>query len=283
MAVKNYKREQGGKLEIGRELYTKRFALTVDRARCKGCQLCKLVCPKDAISRRPQEDLDGKARPPLVDIDPAKCDFEGICSASCPFAAITITVDGSETLPAVEYDAFPTLTRDITVDAANCEDGCTLCEEKCPLGLIKVDPEAKTVDIQKECCSGCQTCWAECPEEVISVEKFIEGSIDIDTSRCPEGCKRCADVCPVHAIEYEDGEVFANDYHCIYCGTCMEVCPEEGAIKVERTAIRHSKIESGAWNKGLEKLTSAAGLQRELAAESAAKALAEHQTREVEA
>jgi 4Fe-4S ferredoxin len=151
--------------------------------------------------------------------------------------------------------------------------------------VLSVNTEKGEVAVKTELCAGCTACWQECPEEAITVAKFIEGSIDIDTAKCPEGCTRCADVCPVNAIAVEDGEVFASDYTCIYCGACQEVCPEEGALKVERTAIRHTPVESGAWNKGLERLTSAEGRQREMAAAAAAKARAalENENTEVEA
>ena len=47
-----------------------------------------------------------------------------------------------------------------------------------------------------------------------------------------------------------------KDSNCVYCGACKIVCPEEGALELNRTRIRHTEIRSGAWNKALEKLTS---------------------------
>jgi len=281
--MKRYKKEQDGKLNVGLVMYTKHYKLEVDRALCKGCQLCRLVCPKEAISRIPQADADGKAVAPLVDADEAKCDYCGICALACPFSAMKININGNERPPVLAYEVFPEYIRDIQVDNAKCKPDCKDCEEICALKALSVNTEVGEVSVKKDLCAGCTACWQECPEEAITVSKFIEGSIDIDTSKCPEGCTRCADVCPVNAIAVEDGEVFASDYTCIYCGACLEVCPEEGVIKVERTAIRHTPVESGAWNKGLEKLTSAEGLQRERAAESAAKARAALENKEVEA
>jgi len=272
--MKRYKKEQDGVLEAGLIMYTKHFKLEVDRALCKGCQICCLACPKQAIARVPQADVDGKAVAPLMDVEEAKCDFCGICALACPFSAIKTSINGNEEPPALAYEVFPELLRDITVDNSKCKPDCKDCEEICALGVLSVNTALGEVAVKKELCAGCTACWQACPEEAITVAKFIEGSIDIDTSKCPEGCKRCADVCPVNAIEVEDGEVFASDYTCIYCGACQEVCPEEGALEIERTAIRHTPVESGAWNKGLEKLTSAEGLQREMAAAAAAKARA---------
>ena len=271
--MKRYKKEPNGALEVGQVLYTKHFALRLDRDLCKGCQLCKLVCPREAVSLIPQPDVDGKARPPLVDIDESKCDFHGICAVVCPFSAIRISMNGDYELPAVAKEVFPVLTRDIAADNGRCKPGCKKCEEACPLGIVCVNTEAGEVDIKRDLCAGCQICWMECPEDAIEVSKFIEGSIRIDGSACPEGCKRCLDVCPVNAMALdENGKVFAKDMYCVYCGACLEVCPAEGALKIARTAIRHSPVNSGAWHKGLEKLTSTAGLMRELGAERAGRA-----------
>ena len=266
MAVKRYKKEQDNKLEIGLVMYTKNWSLTLDRSLCKGCELCRLVCPRYAITLTPSPDADGKAVAPLVDIDENKCDYHGICAVVCPFNAIKITTNGQDELPAVKSGVFPVLTRDIEVQSERCEPGCMKCEECCPLGIISVNEGA--VDIKKDYCASCPVCWMECPADAISVTKFIEGSIQIQPENCPEGCHRCLDVCPVDALAAdEDGVVYEKDLNCIYCGACKLVCPSEDALKIERTAIHHSPVKSGAWNRGLEKITSSRALGRELAAE----------------
>jgi len=260
--MKRYKKEQDGILEVGQVLYTKRFVLTLDRSLCKGCELCKLVCPRYAIELEAPED-DGAA---VVDIDENKCDFHGICAVVCPFSAIKITVNGQDDLPAVTGDAFPKLARDIEVNSGRCGLGCDKCEEACPLGIVKVSQGI--VDIQKELCAGCRICWSACPAGAIEVTKFIEGTISIESKACPDGCRRCLDVCPVDALELDErGKVAVRDMYCIYCGACLPVCPSEGTLTVERTAIRHTPVKSGAWNKGLERLTSTEGLISELTAE----------------
>jgi len=269
--MKRYKKELDGFLEVGQVLYTKHFALSLDRSLCKGCELCRLACPRHAVKLVPSESKDGKAVAHTVDIDENKCDFHGICAVVCPFNAIKLTMNGREEIPAVSKGVFPVLTRDIKADRAQCEPGCKKCEEVCPLGIVSVKDDG--IDIQKELCAGCQICWMECPSDAIEVTKFIEGSIQITPELCPEDCRNCLDVCPVNALDMGvDGKVFARDINCVYCGACRQVCPNREALKIERTALRHSPVDSGAWNRGLERLTSTAGLMRELAAERAIKA-----------
>ena len=265
--MKRYKKEEAGKLEVGQILYTKHFSLTLDRNLCKGCELCKLICPREAISLVPTDSTEGKASVHLVHVNENKCDFHGICAVICPFSAIKITMNGENRLPAVEKEVFPILTRDIDVCSEKCAPGCKKCEETCPLGIISVkeDKSGTVVEIQKDLCASCQICWVECPTDAISVTKFYEGSVNICSEACPEGCKNCIDACPVNALALdEESRVFAKNINCIYCGACLQVCPESDALSVERTAVRHTPVDSGAWHKGLSKITSADGLAREL-------------------
>jgi 4Fe-4S ferredoxin len=130
--MKRYKREDKDKLEIGEVFYAKRFTLTVDKSLCKGCVICKLACPREAISFKPvSTGPDGKTLARAIDIDENKCDYHGICAVACPFSAIKITMNGEEDLPAVSRDVFPVLIRDIEIDSGLCEPGCKKCEEKC--------------------------------------------------------------------------------------------------------------------------------------------------------
>jgi 4Fe-4S ferredoxin len=294
LPIKCYKEEDEDALSIGQRLYAKRFGLTLDRQLCKGCVVCMLVCPREAIVLKPvPKGPDGKAQPPLVDIDENKCDYHAICAVTCPFGAIKVTVDGVESMPTVEKEAYPLLIRDIQIDSERCDPDCKVCEEVCPLGIVSVkfeplSPEEmeerqekglpatsqKTiVDVEKELCAACRVCEAECPAKVIRVTKFFEGAIRIKQDLCPEGCQDCLDVCPVNALYLgEDGKVYVNDMFCIYCGACVNVCPRPEALELSRTAVRHTPIKSGAWNKALERLTSTSGLRREIKAKRTAKA-----------
>ena len=66
-----------------------RGRITVDVDRCKGCELCVTVCPKDVI--RVAETFNAKGYRPAQLVDPNnECTGCAICAVICPDAAITV-------------------------------------------------------------------------------------------------------------------------------------------------------------------------------------------------
>ena len=275
-------------------LHAKRYSLTLDKTRCTGCGICKEICPREAIEIKKIPKANGeKAKPPTIDISEEKCHYCGMCDPICPFGALKVRVNEEHVIPVIKTESFPQLIREIDVDTTKCDLDCVECEKACPLKLIKVSvctpdgeevkdieaiPNKKNltvaVDIQKEFCPCCRLCEIKCPEGVIHVRKIFHGSLKINREKCPEGCQDCLDICPILGTLYlsEDGKVYVNELYCVYCGVCKIVCPEEGALELQRTYIRHTPVHSGAWNKALEKLTSTKEMTKELRAKSSTKA-----------
>lgn len=295
MPLKTVKKDSADALTLEWILHVKNYKLSLDKARCVGCQICSLACPKEAIKVEKQPKIKGeKAKKAKVDIDLEKCNFCGICDVTCPYGAITLTLNGSHDLSVLSKESYPQLVRDIKVDTRQCPKECDACKDVCPLGLItvtKVGFDGKPVEnfeslapsqkervqinlsIQKEYCPTCRVCEFKCASDVIKVRKFMEGKIAIDQAKCPEGCTDCLDVCPITGALYlDDGKkVKVNELFCDYCGACKVVCPVDGALTLKRTKILHTPVHSGTWNKALERLTSPVDAVKELKAKGSQK------------
>jgi len=63
--------------------------IVVDEERCKGCELCTTVCPKDLIHMANTFNAKGYRPAQLVDAK-NECTGCAICSVICPDAAITV-------------------------------------------------------------------------------------------------------------------------------------------------------------------------------------------------
>jgi len=294
MPMKLVRTENENELKVERILHAKRYSLTLDKNLCVGCEICKIVCPREAIEIKTFPKISGeKARHPTIDVDVQKCHYCGICNVICPFGAMKVRVDGEHVVPVVKTESFPQLIREIEVDTTKCDLDCVDCEKACPLELIKVSvrtPEGKEVpdaasrsnkenltvhvDIKRDFCPCCRLCEMKCPEDTVRVRKMLHGVMKINQEKCPEGCRDCLDVCPITGAIYlsGDGKVYVNELCCIYCGVCKLVCPKEGAIELHRNHVRHTPVRSGAWNKALEKLTSTTEMTKELRAKGSTKA-----------
>ncbi|KPV64463.1 MAG: F(420)H(2) dehydrogenase subunit I [Candidatus Bathyarchaeota archaeon BA2] len=294
MPMKLLKTETENELKVEMILHAKRYSLTLNKARCTGCGICKEICPREAIEIKKVPKAEGEeAKPPTIDVSEEKCHYCGMCEPICPFGAPEVMVGGEHVVPVIKTESFPQLIREIEVDATRCPLDCVDCEEACPLELIKVSvhtPEGEevtdiesrqnkenltvTVDIEKNFCPCCRLCEIKCPEDAIHVLKIFHGNLRINREKCPKDCQDCLDVCPIPEALYlsEDGKIHVNELYCVYCGVCKIVCPEDEALEFNRTYIRHTPVRSGAWNRALEKLTSTEVMKKELQTKSSKKA-----------
>jgi len=258
---------------IERIMYTRYYSLSLDKKRCVGCEICKIVCPREAIEVIKPFKIEGENQGrSTISIDENKCHFCGICNAICPFGALTLRINDEVVIPVFKTESFPQIIHEVEVNESLCPVDCNKCEEACSFDLIKVSVEKTQaesrvrVDIDKEHCPCCRLCEAECPYNAIHARKIISGSIIINNEKCLENCRDCVDVCPIQGALYmlDDGKVHVNDFFCIYCGACRIVCPVEGALVIKRNSVHHTSVHSGAWNKALEKLTSTKDMVKEL-------------------
>jgi len=267
------------KLVLERKMLNLHQVFTLDHEHCVGCGFCVSICPEGAPKLTPALIRDGRLiSKALIDLDASKCTFCGECAVICPTNAIRIEINGKETVPVVEAEAFPSLIKEIRVDVSKCDPACDLaCQKACLTEAIDVITErtetkevSKILDINidERKCTFCKRCEIVCPQNAIRVVKPILGSIRLDSNLCPENCQVCIDVCPTKAIElHESGKPVTVEEFCIYCGTCQEVCPEK-AIVVDRTQVLHVEVKSGAWIRALEKLTSYNSVIKEINAKS---------------
>jgi 4Fe-4S ferredoxin len=244
----------------------------IDDEKCVRCTICEEVCPRDAIDRdvpefegtRPEakeRQLAIKSKTTFK-VDDEKCTLCGICGALCP--AIT-----------VKHKPFTAETGkvegEVVWDETKC-DACKVCVEACPEECITVEREVESdkiegqVDIDQKLCCTCTWCSRSCPTEAITVEKIFEGDIEFHAEKCPGGCSTCVEVCPANAIYLPSSvpagqmkgkvepTIAVNKDFCILCGACVNACPGEDIIRLQRTGIRVKGKETDLFNKIKEKL-----------------------------
>ena len=68
--------------------------VSVDRNRCKGCELCVGACPQEVLIKSPKINVKGYF--PAEVEQPARCIGCRQCALICPDVAITISVHGMQ-------------------------------------------------------------------------------------------------------------------------------------------------------------------------------------------
>lgn len=72
--------------------YTAKNQLIVEENRCKGCDLCVDVCPKNVLELD-KDRVNAMGYHPLICKDIASCTACGMCGQICPDSAIKIIKD----------------------------------------------------------------------------------------------------------------------------------------------------------------------------------------------
>jgi ferredoxin len=176
--LKDYARHPAkARIEKRIDMYVDHVEFIIDNELCCNCDMCSLVCPKEAV-----EIKDGKKT--VSD----KCTKCGYCSHFCPVGAISSKMNGKTNAFYTEKKLIPNLggeekvhgypvkrlvsgTHSVTCD---CPSGCELCVPACPIGIItrfSEDNELARIHVWQEKCVKCGACKNACPYGLIKIER----------------------------------------------------------------------------------------------------------------
>lgn len=67
--------------------------VNINKDKCKGCELCKNVCPQGIISM--SDKISVKGYYPAQVVEPTRCIVCRLCAITCPDVAIEVEAEGS--------------------------------------------------------------------------------------------------------------------------------------------------------------------------------------------
>ncbi|MDI6852026.1 MAG: hypothetical protein QME75_00275 [Deltaproteobacteria bacterium] len=277
MHVQVVKRETDAYLELTLRMFVDQVRLRLDRKACLKCDICMLVCPRQAVSIIPgEDDLD-------IDIDPRLCVLCEICSHFCPAAAITLTVNGEPKTIFADHEGlapfYPKMDMDkgkcpepcpplpegdvhwcrqqlqlVTNSLDECPKLCHKCLDICPRQAIVLDEAAGQTMPEPDLCLRCTQCLTVCEYGSIRVTPQFIGHLSIDDTKCPDNCLKCVNLCPVKAIVREGDRVFPKLGVCSFCGVCTNICDQDAITLVREEVVAVPGEFSQAWSHAVGKL-----------------------------
>ncbi len=271
------KRETANILELTLRMFVDEVRLRLDKQACLKCDICMLVCPREAVSIIPgDEDLD-------ITIDPRLCVLCEICSHFCPVAAVTLTVNGEPKTIFADHEGLAPFYPKIDMDKGKCPEPCPplpegemhwcrqqvklvantvdecpkqcrKCLTACPRQAIVLDAEAGQTMPEPDLCLRCTQCLQVCEYGSIQVTPQFRGHLTIDDAKCPTDCLKCINLCPVKAIVREGERVFPKLEVCSYCGVCKNICDQDAIVLIREEVVAEPGEFSQAWEHAIVKL-----------------------------
>jgi formate hydrogenlyase subunit 6/NADH:ubiquinone oxidoreductase subunit I len=247
---------EGSLVKVRQALWVDTTELVLDLDPCISCELCRQVCPMEAIS------LTRKGERTVPWIDEEQCSLCGLCSAFCPARAITMFRRNSwkgteeEMTPILDVGGIPHFSSGMALDASLCPQGCDKCVDACPRSALTSTGQG--VALERDRCLSCSHCAEACPVPgAIRVTPLFDGDIRADAGKCPIGCDRCVDACPTRCFTRVPGRgVSVETRHCICCGACLVAC-FYGAIDLTRLRISTDTPGfSAVWTRAVDRLLS---------------------------
>ena len=174
------KQADGRLVTIRQTLWVDSIELTFDLDPCVGCELCRRVCPKEAISLK----KEGTRTVPWIEAE--RCSLCGLCATFCPAKAVKMVAKNSlhqterEITPILDVGGSPHFSKGMKMDVSLCPPGCSECVAVCPREALT--PGEHGVELDRSRCLSCSHCQDACPVPgAIEVTPLFEGTIEVDT------------------------------------------------------------------------------------------------------
>jgi 4Fe-4S ferredoxin len=244
------------RLEVVQSTWVDTLTLAFDRDACIGCDLCRRVCPKEAVS------LVVGADGAVPDVDAEACSLCGLCATFCPVGAVRVVAGNTwrdteeDRRPLLDVGGMPHFSKGMELDASLCPEGCDLCVGACPRNALA--PGKTGVSVDRSRCLSCAHCESACPVPgAIRVTRLFEGGVTVDVRGCQPGCDLCARACPTGCYTtLPEAGVAVDSRFCICCGACLVACPH-GAIDLTRLKLRSAGDGySAVWSRAVDRLLS---------------------------